>query len=64
LPGAHLLDGRFTAVQQSMGVKHDHAAAVAYLTAFTDEVTSSGLLREIIERHDVRGLSIVTPPSR
>jgi polar amino acid transport system substrate-binding protein len=64
LPGAYLLEGRFTAVQQSMGVPHQRAAAAAYLTAFADEITSSGLLREIIERHDVRGLSIVAPSSR
>lgn len=63
MPGARLLDGRFTAVQQSMGVPHERAAAAAYLTAFADEITSSGLLREIIERHDVRGLSIATPRS-
>lgn len=61
LVGAQLLEGRFTAVQQSMGIRHQHAAAAAYLTAFADEITSSGLLRAIIERHDVRGLSI--PPS-
>ena len=31
LPGARLLDGRFTAVQQAMGVPKPHAAAAAYL---------------------------------
>ena len=64
LPGARLLEGRFTAVQQSMGVRQQHAAAAAYLTAFADEIKSSGLLRAIIERHDVRGLSIAAPPPR
>ena len=64
VPGARLLEGRFTAVQQSMGVRHQHAAAAAYLTAFADEIKSSGLLRTIIERHDVRGLSIAAAPSR
>jgi polar amino acid transport system substrate-binding protein len=64
LPGAHLLEGRFTAVQQSMGVPHQRAAAAAYLTAFADEITSSGLLRAIIERHGVRGLTIVAARPR
>jgi polar amino acid transport system substrate-binding protein len=64
LPGARLLEGRFTAVQQSMGVRQERAAAAAYLTGFVDEITSSGWLRALIERHDVRGLSIAAPPQR
>jgi polar amino acid transport system substrate-binding protein len=56
LTGARLLEGRFTAVQQSIGVRQERAAAAAYLAAFVDEITSSGLLRAIIERHGVRGL--------
>jgi len=58
LPGARVLEGRFTAVQQSMGVAQSRAAAAAYLTAFADEIKSSGLLRRIIDRHGARGLSI------
>ena len=34
IPGARLLDGRFTAVQQSMGVRKERTAAAAYLAAF------------------------------
>jgi polar amino acid transport system substrate-binding protein len=64
LAGARLLEGRFTAVQQSMGVRQERAAAAAYLAAFVDEITSSGLLRAIVERHDVRGLSIPAAPPR
>lgn len=62
LPGARVLEGRFTAVQQSMGVRTERAAAAAYLAAFVDEITSSGLLRTIIQRHEVRGLSIAARP--
>ena len=61
IPGARLLDGRFTAVQQSMGVPRQRAAAAAYLTAFATEIKSSGLLRTLIERHGARGLSIAAP---
>jgi polar amino acid transport system substrate-binding protein len=64
LEGARLLEGRFTAVQQSMGVPHQHADAAMYLTAFADEIKSSGLLRTLIERHNVRGLSIAAPAAR
>lgn len=58
LPGARLLEGRFTAVQQSMAVPRDRAAAAAYLTAFAEEIKSSGMLRTIIDRHHAHGLSI------
>jgi polar amino acid transport system substrate-binding protein len=58
LPAARVLEGRFTAVQQSIGVRRERAAAAAYLTAFVAEIKSSGLLRAIVDRHKVRGLSI------
>ena len=60
IPGARLLEGRFTAVQQSMGVRRQHAAAAAYLTAFASEIKSSGFLRSVIDRHGAHGLSIAS----
>ncbi len=59
LPGARVLDGRFTAVQQSMGVPKNRAAAARYLEGFVVEITTSGLLRDLIARHRIDGLSIV-----
>jgi polar amino acid transport system substrate-binding protein len=58
IPGARLLDGRFTAVQQSMGVRKERTAAAAYLAGFAQEIKSSGMLAALIERHGVRGLTI------
>jgi polar amino acid transport system substrate-binding protein len=58
LPGSRILAGRFTAVQQAMGVPNERAAAAAYLSAFGEEIKASGLLASLIARHDVRGLSI------
>jgi len=58
LPGARVLEGRFTAVQQSMGVPRPRTAAAAYLAAFAKEIATSGLLRDLIARHRVSGLSI------
>ena len=58
VPGARLLDGRFTAVQQAMGVRKERTAAAAYLTAFTEEIKSSGMLAALIERHGARGLTV------
>ena len=59
LAGTRVLDGRFTAVQQSIGVPKSRAAAARYLQSFVTEITTSGLLRDLITRHRVDGLSIV-----
>ncbi len=58
--GTRLLEGRFTAVQQSMGVPKNHAAAASYLRDFVAEITTTGMLRDLIARHRVEGLSIVS----
>ena len=38
LPGARVLEGRFTAVQQSMGVPKHRVAAASYLAGFVAEI--------------------------
>jgi polar amino acid transport system substrate-binding protein len=58
IPGARVLEGRFTAVQQSIGVRKERTAAAGYLAAFAEEIKSSGLLGTLIERHGARGLTI------
>lgn len=58
LPGARVLEGRFTAVQQSMGVPKHRVSAASYLEGFVAEITTSGLLRNLISRHRVDGLAI------
>jgi polar amino acid transport system substrate-binding protein len=60
VPGSHVLQGRFTAVQQSIGVPKNRVAAASYLEAFVAEITTSGLLRDLIARHRVEGLTIVS----
>jgi len=58
IPGARILEGRFTAIQQAMGTPKRRAAAAAYLAAFAEEVKASGLVARLIERHGARGLSV------
>ena len=58
MPGTRLLPGRFTAVQQSIGVRKDRAAAAAYLAAFSREIRTSGLLAGLIATHKADGLTI------
>jgi polar amino acid transport system substrate-binding protein len=61
LPGARILDGRFTAVQQAIGTARGNVAAAEYLRAFVEEAKASGLVQSLIDRHNVRGLSVAPP---
>jgi polar amino acid transport system substrate-binding protein len=58
LPGARILDGRFTAIQQGIGTPVARAAAARYLHAFVEEAKSSGLVAQAIARHGVRGVNV------
>jgi polar amino acid transport system substrate-binding protein len=61
LPGARILDGRFTAVQQAVGTAKANAAGAAFLRDFIEEVKASGWVARLIERHHIRGLSVAPP---
>jgi polar amino acid transport system substrate-binding protein len=58
LPGARILDGRFTAVQQAVGTSAQNQAGARFLADFVEEAKKSGLVARLIERHKVRGLSV------
>jgi polar amino acid transport system substrate-binding protein len=61
LPGARIIDGKFSAVQQAIGTAKRNTAGAAYLDAFVEEAKASGLVARLIERHKVRGLSVAPP---
>jgi polar amino acid transport system substrate-binding protein len=62
LPGARLLDGQFSAVQQAMGTPRGRdEAGFAYLSAFVEEMKASGFVAERIAAHGVVGLSVAPP---
>jgi polar amino acid transport system substrate-binding protein len=63
LPGARILDGQFMAVQQAIGTPLKNRAGAAFLRDFVEEAKASGLVARLIERHNVRGLS-VAPAAR
>ena len=63
LPGARLLEGRFTAVQQAIGTKPDRAASISFLRDFVEEAKASGLVADLIEKHGVVGQLTVAPPA-
>ncbi|HJU30969.1 MAG TPA: transporter substrate-binding domain-containing protein [Hyphomicrobiaceae bacterium] len=61
LPGARILDGKFSAVQQAVGTSPKNTAGAAFLRQFVEEAKSSGLVARLIERHKVIGLSVAPP---
>jgi polar amino acid transport system substrate-binding protein len=62
LPGARLLDDRFTAVQQAMGTPRGRDdAGFAYLSAFVEDAKASGFVASLIEKQSVQGLTVAAP---
>jgi polar amino acid transport system substrate-binding protein len=61
LPGARILDGKFTAVQQAVGARPGGVAGAAFLRDFVEEAKSSGLIASLIEKHGVSGQLTVAP---
>jgi polar amino acid transport system substrate-binding protein len=63
LPGARILDGQFTGVQQAIGTPKARAAAAAYLRGFVEDVKASGLVAQTIARNAVQGVTVAPPAS-
>ena len=63
LPGARLLDGQFTAVQQAIGTQKKKTKAAAWLREFVETSKKSGLVGKLIEKHGVVGRLSVAPPA-
>jgi len=57
-PGAKILPGNFTSVQQAIGTAKGNVAGAAFLREFVAEAKSSGLVARLIEKHHVVGLSV------
>ncbi|MSQ89397.1 MAG: transporter substrate-binding domain-containing protein [Betaproteobacteria bacterium] len=58
LPGARILEGRFTAIQQAIGTPKARAAGAEYLCQFVADIKSSGLVAQLIERHGAKGVMV------
>ncbi len=61
LPGARVLDGQFTAVQQAIGLGKDRPEAAEFLRKFVEEAKTTGLVARLIEKHGVEGRLSVAP---
>src|SRR5688572_30034706 len=57
-PGSRILDGNFTAVQQAAGTPKGRPAGAKYLKEFIEDVKASGLVAKLIEKNNVRGLTV------
>jgi polar amino acid transport system substrate-binding protein len=55
LPGARVLGGRYTTVQQAIGTRPENTAAAAFLQHFVAEAKASGLIARLLQRHGVSG---------
>ena len=58
LPGSRLVDGRFMAVQQSVGVPKGRDAGATYLRGFVEEAKASGLVAQAIQKTGAVGVSV------
>lgn len=63
LPGARILDGQFTAVQQAIGTPKAREKGAAFLRAFVEDVKKTGLVAAAIARNNVQGVSVAPPAS-
>ena len=61
-PGARILDGQFTAVQQAVGTPKKNVAGFQFLKAFVEEAKQAGIVASFIEREGVVGRLSVAPP--
>ena len=57
-PGARVLEGQVTGVQQAIGAPKGRATAAKYLREFADDVKRSGFVARTIEKHGVRGVTV------
>jgi polar amino acid transport system substrate-binding protein len=62
IPGARIMDGQFSAVQQAIGTPKTRGnAAYEYLRSFVEETKASGQVGELVEKFGVVGRLSVAP---
>jgi len=58
LPGARILPGRFTAVQQAIATPVGRPRGFGFLRDFAEQVRADGTVARLIARHGVQGLTV------
>jgi polar amino acid transport system substrate-binding protein len=64
MPGATILPGKFSAVQQAVGCNKPAVEGARYIAHFVENAKKSGLVASLIEKHNVKGLSVAPPANR
>ena len=62
-PGLRLLEGRFMEINQAMAIPKGRATGAAYVSAFVEEMKSSGFVADALKRHGIEG-AVVAPAAR
>ena len=57
-PGARVLEGQITGVEQAIGAPKGRGAAAKYLREFAEDIKRSGFVARTIEKHGVRGVTV------
>ncbi|MCH4092417.1 ABC transporter substrate-binding protein [Acetobacter sp.] len=60
-PGYRVLPGRFTAIEQGMGVPRGREIARAWLQDFVEDVKKTGLVKMLLDRHGQSAASVAPP---
>ena len=58
IPGARILEGQFTGIQQAIATKKTNLESILFLNACVEELISSGLVADLIKKYQVQGLSV------
>jgi polar amino acid transport system substrate-binding protein len=58
LPGSRVLDGRFMAIQQSLGIPKSRDAGLAYLREFIEDAKASGFVAGAIAKAGIHGVTV------
>lgn len=61
LPGSRVLEGRFMAIGQALGIPIGRPAAARYLREFIEDVKSSGFVARALEKAGITGVSVAAP---
>jgi polar amino acid transport system substrate-binding protein len=61
LPGAHVLDGRYTVIQHAIATPQGKAAAAEYVRAFVEEAKVNGTVAEAIRSAGLRRTRVAAP---
>ena len=60
-PGYRVIPGRFTAIEQAMGVQRAREATSGYLRAFVEDLKASGFVAAALARHRQPDAAVAPP---